>query len=336
MLTLSGESINELFVQACAAVLDRGAEVSPRGMRTREVLGAWLCLSRPRRRVLGVPPRVFNPAFAAAEAVWMLSGSDAPWIYEFNQKLTAYADDGRLHGAYGPRLRRWAGRTGQVDQLERVVSVLSGDPDSRRALVQLFDPARDHRGYRDVPCTLGWRFYLREGRLHLHTTMRSQDLWLGFPYDVFTFTVLQELVAGWLGVAVGDYHHHVDSLHLYERHWDGAREACRPAGQVPPCPVMAPLQVSWPELDPLLEHLATGAEGPGLPLSGDLSGTGWAQFAVVMASYRRWKHGDRHSARTLADENPGVLTDALTRWYDHLALPVTATGTRTSAAGATA
>ena len=90
------------------------------------------------------------------------------------------------------------------------------DPDSRRAVVQLFDPGRDFRGHRDVPCTLGYRFYVRNGRLHMHTSMRSQDLWLGFGYDIFTATLLQEFLADWLGVEVGDYHHHIDSLHLYE------------------------------------------------------------------------------------------------------------------------
>jgi hypothetical protein len=57
--------------------------------------------------------------------------------------------------------------------------------------------------HKDMPCTLGYRFYLREGRLHVHTTMRSQDLWLGFCYALFAATVLQELLAGWLGVGVG-------------------------------------------------------------------------------------------------------------------------------------
>jgi thymidylate synthase len=34
-----------------------------------------------------VPPaRVINPAFAAAEAAWILSGSDDPWIYLYNER----------------------------------------------------------------------------------------------------------------------------------------------------------------------------------------------------------------------------------------------------------
>ena len=62
----------------------------------------------------------------------------------------------------------------------------------------------------------------------MHTTMRSQDLWLGFCYDIFTATVLQELLAGWLGAGLGRYGLCVDSLHLYDRDIPSA-QACLPA-----------------------------------------------------------------------------------------------------------
>jgi hypothetical protein len=50
----------------------------------------------------------------------------------------------------------------------------------------------------------------------MHTTMRSQHLWLGLPYDIFATTLLQELLAGWLGVEMGKYHHFVDR---YSQGW---------------------------------------------------------------------------------------------------------------------
>jgi thymidylate synthase len=184
MITLTAGSANELYVAACQAVRRDATMVSPRGMATIEVLGAHLCLTNPRRRLIDLPPaRVINPAFAVAETVWILSGSDDPWIFQYNRALTRYTDDGRLQGAYGPRMRRWRG---QVDQLDQVRRTLTRDPDSRQAVIQLFDPERDTCGHRDVPCTLNYRFFLRGGRLQMHTTMRSQDLWLGFPYDLFT------------------------------------------------------------------------------------------------------------------------------------------------------
>jgi thymidylate synthase len=301
---VSAGSASELFIAACRAVLATGRPVAPRGLATVEVLGASLCLTDPRRRLVDVPPvRVLNPAFAAAEAVWILSGSDDPWIYEYNQRLAEYADHGRLMGAYGPRLRRWHGTT---DQLGQVRALLREDPDSRRAVVQLFDPGADFLGHKDVPCTVGYRFFLRDGLLHMRTTMRSQDLWLGFGYDIFTATVIQELLAGWLGAGPGEYCHQVDSLHLYARDLPAAR---RLPTVVPPGPMATGLAVPWDVLDELLDQVRV--DGPAVR-------GGWAELAVVLASYRRWKTGDRVAARAMATGVPGVLTDALGRWYDRL------------------
>lgn len=308
MLVLRADSANELFRASCEAVLAEGNPVEPRGRKTVEVLGAHLCLTEPRRRLVDLPPvRIPNPAFAVAEAVWILSGSDQPWIYTYNQRLASFADHGRLLGAYGPRLRRWRTSSGRVvDQLDHVRRLLAWDPDSRRAVIQLYDPGRDHPDNGDVPCTLSYRFYLRDRRLHMHTTMRSQDAWLGFCYDIFTATLIHELLAGWLGAVVGEYHHHIDSLHLYSNHLADA--ACLP-GRVPPSPVMAPLAVAWSEFDSLLADVTGG---------GNVGHDGWAEFAAVMSSYRLWKNHDRTSARSSTGGRIGHLIDALHRWYDHL------------------
>lgn len=306
MITLTGGSANELYVAACHAVHSSGVAVSPRGMATTEVLGAHLCPTDPRRRLIDLPPvRVINPAFAVAEALWILSGSDDPWIFQYNRALTRYTDDGRLQGAYGPRMRRWRDR---VDQLDQVRRLLTRDPDSRQAVIQLFDPERDTRGHRDVPCTLGYRFFLRAGRLHMHTTMRSQDLWLGFPYDVFAATLLQELLAGWLGVDLGEYQHYVDSLHLYAKHVEAAASLPAAPEKSPPMP---PIGVEWDGLSGLVSDVIAGCS----PLN---AGEGWTTFASVMSSYRSWTGGDREQARASAAATTGELGRALERWYDHL------------------
>jgi thymidylate synthase len=175
----------------------------------------------------------------------------------------------------------------------------------------LFDPEQDTRGHRDVPCTLNYRFFLRNDRLHMHTTMRSQDLWLGFPYDIFAATVLQELLAGWLGVELGDYHHNVDSLHLYEKHTASA--ANLPDNAQPSLP-MSPIRTEWEGLAGLLSDVVAGCA----PLHADVT---WRTFAAIMASYRLWTGGDREQARISAAAIPGELGQTLERWYDHLAAP---------------
>ncbi|MFI7598271.1 thymidylate synthase [Actinoplanes sp. NPDC049681] len=279
-------------------------------MATTEVLGAHLTLTEPRRRFIAVPAaRVLNPAFAVAEALWILSGSDDPWIFTYNRSLHRYTDHGRLQGAYGPRMRRWQGT---VDQLDHVRRLLAADPDSRQAVIQLYDPQRDTLGHRDVPCTLNYRFFVRRGRLDMHTTMRSNDVWLGLPYDLFTATMLQELMAGWLGVELGTYHHHVDSLHLYAQHFQAAADVA--ATVVTPSPTMAALAAPPDEFTDFLTAVVTGSLRPG-------ADSPWHDMAVVLASYRRWVAGDRPTARALAAEIAGDLGAALRGWYVHLARP---------------
>lgn len=322
MISLSEDTINELFVAACSAVLQQGLYVAPRGLPTREVLGAHLCLRNPRRRLLDIPPvRVLNPAFALAETIWILSGSDEPWIHDFNGALRQFTDDGVLRGAYGPRMRRWGAasqapasggseRDGSIDQLEAVRRVLATDPDSRQAVIQLFDPAKDFRGNRDVPCTLSYRFYIRRGALHMHTTMRSQDLWLGFGYDVFAATVLQELLADWLQVSLGEYHHHVDSLHLYE-------SVCADATYLPatatPSEAVALPAMQWAEFDRVLAT-ASGQQAD-TSITPDPS---WDEARQVLDSYRLWRRGDRTGARALVSSGSGTMARALQRWYARL------------------
>ncbi|MGP4114995.1 thymidylate synthase [Streptomyces sp. 4N509B] len=308
MITFQGDSVAALFTQAARTAADMGQRTSPRGLPTRELLDVHLTLTRPRARLLHLPPtRILNPAFAVAEAVWHLLGSDAPWIFDYNGTLRRYADDGVLRGAYGPRMRRWGG---ELDQLAQVLATLRRDPQSRRAVIQLYDPSRDAAGHRDVPCTLGFRFHLRGGQLHMATTMRSQDVWLGFPYDVFFATVLHELLAGWLGAELGVYGHHVDSLHLYESDLAAASELTPVhSGAAFPVAEMPPLTTDWRSFDELLSQVRDG-RAPEHP--------GWATMAATMRSYRCWKAGDADQAELLAGAIADPLRAALLDWYTHL------------------
>ncbi|MEO3810752.1 thymidylate synthase [Sphaerisporangium sp. B11E5] len=301
--TILGETIADLFTSAVKLTL-RGQKVSPRGMATLELLDVRLQLAQPRARLLSAPPaRVLNTAFAVAECVWILSGSDDPWIYGYNSRLRQFAeDDGILRGAYGPRMRRWAGH---IDQLAQVLTTLRADPDSRRAVIQLYDPIRDGGGHRDVPCTLGYRFHLRHGRLDMVTTMRSNDLWLGFPYDVFTATVLHELMAAWLGAELGTYRHHVDSLHLYERDL----EAAATLAQIGASQVMASLWTPWEHFDELLAAVQAGEP---------VGHQGWDAMTAVLVSYRNWKRGERTDAVQATGGIEGPLGAGLRTWYETL------------------
>jgi len=139
------------------------------------------------------------------------------FISYYVQRYEKESDDNKsVYGGYGPRLfsTKRGGRT--IDQIANVVNLLKRNPDTRRAVVQLFDAADIADHHIEIPCTCTLQFMIRHKRLHMFTSMRSNDAFFGLPHDVFAFTMLQEMLARSLDIDVGRYKHFVGSLHLYD------------------------------------------------------------------------------------------------------------------------
>jgi thymidylate synthase len=201
---------SDLIRQAWSEVL-HGRFTSPRGHETLEVVN-WSCTVRnPQVVPFTIPGRTgLFPFIGAVEALQLVGQTHAPeLIMRRSPQLYSFTDRGIFDGGYGIRA---------FGQLGRVADLLTKDPDSRQAVVTIHNGNIDLlRETKDVPCTLSLQFMVRGGELCLRVTMRSNDVWLGLPYDVVQFTVLQLAMASALGIPVGWYHHSVGSLHLYER-----------------------------------------------------------------------------------------------------------------------
>ncbi len=192
-----------------------------RGGPTRELLHVIFSIADPRQRWVLSRGSAINPAFAIAEAVWIVRGrNDSAFVNAWNSQLPKYAGEGATYyGAYGHRLRVHLG----LDQLERGYLALLNVPDSRQVALQIWDarfdlPNEDGSPRSpDIPCNVISLLKVRDNKLEWTQIMRSNDLYRGTPYNFVQFTTLQEVVAGWLGVGLGSYNHLSDSLHVYER-----------------------------------------------------------------------------------------------------------------------
>lgn len=216
-----GQSATEGWLTDLSRVLGQGSRVSPRGQDTLELVGfqsAPVSMSRP---VLTSKPRKLGYRFMAAEAAWILSGDDkVDTISPFSKEISKFSDDGKVFaGAYGPKI---------LDQLDYVVDALKQDRDTRQAVLTIW---RENPGpSKDVPCTVSVQWLVRDGKLHCVDTMRSSDLWLGHPYDVFNFSmlslyVLLDLRAAGVELELGDLFLQAGSKHVYVRNLEGAK-AC--------------------------------------------------------------------------------------------------------------
>lgn len=210
------EDIDGMWDHVLRTVLSDGEEVDCRNGGSIEIRGFVSRLLLPANNLLMNRVRKLSRRYAAAELIWYLTGSDSgEMISHYAPSYTKFVeDDGRVWGAYGPRI---------CSGLSKIVELLRNAPNTRQAVLPLFDCAdlsvteTAIARAQDIPCTLNLHFLRRRGFLDLYVTMRSNDAWLGFPYDVFCFTMLQRIVANLTGTVPGIYQHQVGSMHLYRK-----------------------------------------------------------------------------------------------------------------------
>jgi thymidylate synthase len=199
------------YLAVCDHVLRSGEQSAPRGFKTWEVLGCSLEVEDLADTLPVGIGRHLNSEIAALEALQLIGEVSRPDLLRVTApRFGEFAGlDGSFHGAYGLRVR---------GQTARVLERLRDDPDSRQAVVTIWDPALDsYRIEPDMPCTVALHLLARRGKLHLQVYMRSNDVWLGLAYDYFVFAQWLLTCARVLGLEPGRYTHHVGSLHLYER-----------------------------------------------------------------------------------------------------------------------
>lgn len=199
---------------------NKGNDVTPRGQLTKEVLQQTSIVNM-RRPVITLPERKLSTKFLGGEAYWILSGDNrVETIAPYNKNIVNYSDDGKtFFGAYGPRI---------LSQLDYVVDKLNSDADTRQAVLTIW--RENPPETKDVPCTVAVHFMIRDHKLNCHVFMRSNDLWLGFPYDVFNFSMLSHLVCcklnafvvenGGVIIEPGMLYHTASSRHIYEQHFE--------------------------------------------------------------------------------------------------------------------
>lgn len=186
-----------------------------------EVINATTVITDPTRSFMSNHVRKMPVRYAVGELLWYMHGvDDLDSIRLYTKAWDRMSDDGEtVNSNYGWCIK---GKYG-FDQYESILSMLRDDLGTRQAVIHIKEPARfiDRQHVsKDVNCTVCLQFFVRDMKLYMTTYMRSNDLWLGFPFDIFQFMNLQVLLCmdlADLGVTLGTYTHHAGSLHLYNR-----------------------------------------------------------------------------------------------------------------------
>lgn len=103
--------------------------------------------------------------------------------------------------------------------MSNVVELLKKDPQTRQAFLPIFFPEDTgcHHGNR-IPCTIGYHFMIRGGKLHMFYYARSIDLALHFRNDIFFCNYIADWVRNQVdpSLQLGDLSISIASLHVSE------------------------------------------------------------------------------------------------------------------------
>jgi len=200
------------YADVVQEVRGKGHLTAPRGEGTLEVNGALVTLTDPHDALPTGTGRRLNVGLAVAEFLHLVTGEDDPaLLIKVAPHYANFVDPatGRLRGSYGRRIK---------GQMEDAVGKLRADLLTRQATVTTWDPHLDQgAGEHDYPCVVAAGWQVVHGQLDGFVEMRSNDVWLGLPGDMFAWTQLQLTVARILCVQPGWYRHYARSLHLYAR-----------------------------------------------------------------------------------------------------------------------
>lgn len=135
---------------------------------------------------------------------------------------------GDLGPVYGVQWRKWPdGQGGEIDQIAGAIDTIKTNPDSRRTIVSAWNVAEideiAHAGGLP-PCHTMFQFGVRGDKLDLHLTQRSADTFLGVPFNIASYALLQSMVAQVTDKQPGEFVHTMVDAHIYNNHLEQVDE----------------------------------------------------------------------------------------------------------------
>jgi thymidylate synthase len=222
-----GKYIASLYKQILNDLLNNPEYVTkPRGMEVKEIINCIIEVEEPNFNMYKNEARSSQERYIGSELLWYFSGTNKTDFIENYASLWKQIknDKNEVNSAYGNLIFTEENKHG-LNQYEWVIESLKKDKDSRQAFMHFNKPDHQYFGNKDQVCTLTALFHIRDERLHMTLTMRSNDVILGFMTDFTFFNILHQQVFLHLKqyykkLKMGTYTHTSHSMHLYSKHYE--------------------------------------------------------------------------------------------------------------------
>ena len=171
------------------------------------------------------------------ELLWFLKGdTNINYLTKNGVRIwNEWADEkGDLGPVYGHQWRNWNDEG--IDQIKAVIETLKTNPDSRRMLVSAWNPSvmpdtsvsfSENVANNKAalpPCHAFFQFYVADGKLSCQLYQRSADLFLGVPFNIASYALLNLMVAQVCDLKPGTFVHTFGDVHIYSNHREQLEE----------------------------------------------------------------------------------------------------------------
>lgn len=176
---------------------------------------------------------LYGNYFSEKDTIWTANANADYW-----QPKAKF--DGDLGRVYGKQLREWrtpvqefgthvgepAFTVRETDQLMNLVNGLKTDPMSRRHIICWWNPGEIDQGMMALPaCHAFAQFYVNDNKeLSCMATIRSNDLFLGNPFNVASYALLTHMLSQVCGLGVNELVISIGDAHIYANHFDAVNE----------------------------------------------------------------------------------------------------------------
>ena len=238
------------YLQLCQDVLDKGSKKDDRtNTGTISMFGYQMRFDLSKGFPLLTTKKVHLPSIIH-ELLWFISGDTNikylvdnnvriwnEWPYVSFTKSAEYNGEtqeefvemikndekfaekyGNLGPVYGKQWRGFGGMDEDgVDQLEKVIETIKTNPNSRRLIVNAWNPKHiDEMAL--PPCHMMFQFYVVDGKLSCMLYQRSADIFLGVPFNIASYSLLTMMVAKICNLELGEFVHTIGDAHIYTNH----------------------------------------------------------------------------------------------------------------------
>src|SRR3989339_2057198 len=225
----------EQYLDALRHILEKGADRKDRtGTGTKAVFGMQM-----RFNMQDGFPAVTTKKLAfnsmKAELLWFIKGSSdvkelqkmGCHIWDANAEADYWKPKARFPGdlgrIYGVQWRKWKTDGKEIDQLAEAIRLIKEEPDSRRIIVNAWNPGElDQMAL--PPCHTFFHFFVAHGKLSLQMYQRSCDMFLGVPFNIASYSLLLHMMAQVTNLKAGEFVHTLGDAHIYHNHFEQVKE----------------------------------------------------------------------------------------------------------------